>query len=114
MTNKIKCRTQWHIIVAHLWQQCTWLPTHKLQQTQTEFGYIKPSGEQRVRELARNAPDIPRVLRDKIEKKRGGEIGLDPRYEYFRFKSRITHEEVLRNNREALTYFDNYQLARAI
>jgi hypothetical protein len=75
-----------------LWQQKDWLPTHKLQSRETDFGFIGSSGEQRVRELARNAPGIPEELRDKIEKRRGSQIGLDPHYEYFRFNARQNHK----------------------
>ena len=49
------------------------------------------SGEQRVRELARNAQCIPAELRDKVEKRRGSEIGLDPRYEFFRYKKTLSY-----------------------
>lgn len=80
----ITCKTQWHMLVAFLWQQKTWLPTHDLQGRQTDFGFIGSSGEQRVRELARNDACIPEELRDKVEKKREG------KYEYFRFVPRHT------------------------
>lgn len=76
------CKTQWHIIVAYLWQQKDWLPTHSLQSTRIDFAFIGSSGEQRVRELARNDNCIPDELRYKTETKRGSEIGLDPPYEY--------------------------------
>lgn len=78
----IKCKTQWHIIVAYLWQQKTWMPTHSLQSVRTDFGFIGSSGEQRVRELARNDDCIPEDLRDKIEKRRNG------KYEEFRYVAR--------------------------
>jgi hypothetical protein len=55
---------------------------------QTEFGFIGSSGEQRVRELARNAPCVPEKLHDKVEKRRGSESGLNPKYEYFRYRGR--------------------------
>jgi hypothetical protein len=80
------CKTQMEIIVTYLWKLRIWLPTHELQGVQTDFGFIGSSGEQRVRELARNALCVPEKLRDKVEKKRGGEIGLNPKYEYFRYK----------------------------
>src|ERR1700733_6201936 len=54
------CPTQWHKIVAYLHQQRpNYLPTHKLQSINTDFGFIGSSGEQRVRELARNDACIP-------------------------------------------------------
>jgi hypothetical protein len=70
MTTKAHCKTQWHIIVAHLWKLRDWQPTHLLQSRETEFGFIGSSGEQRVRELARNAPGIPSELMGKVEKRR--------------------------------------------
>lgn len=82
------CPTQWHIVVAYLWKLGGYHPTHELQSVQTPFGFIGSSGEQRVRELARNAPCIPAELRDKVERRRGGEIGLNPKYEYFRYVPR--------------------------
>jgi hypothetical protein len=76
----ITCKTQWHIIVAWLWSlNGQWVATYECQSRETDFGFIGSSGEQRVRELARNAPGIPEDLRDKVEKKRDG------KYEYFRY-----------------------------
>lgn len=72
----------WHVVVAYLWQQKGWLPTHKIQGVKTDFGMIGSSGEQRVRELARNDACIPAELRNKVEKKREG------KFEYFRYRSR--------------------------
>lgn len=86
--------TQWHIMVRYLHQQRpNFIPTHLLQSRETEFGFIGSSGEQRVRELARNAPCIPEVLRGKVEKKRGSEIGLDARYEYFRYRPQLSDKQ---------------------
>ena len=80
-------KTQWHVIAAHLWRLGTWQSTFQLQGVPTDFGFIGSSREQRVRELAVNAPCIPSELRDKIEKKRGSEIGLKPaKCEFFRYK----------------------------
>jgi hypothetical protein len=83
------CRTQWHVIVAYLHysRNCEWVPTFKLQGVETDFGFIGSSGEQRVRELARNAPGIPPELIGKIEKKREG------KYEYFRYRPQLTHTQ---------------------
>lgn len=106
MKQKLECKTQWHILVAHLWRLGTWQPTHLLQSTGTQFGFIGSSGEQRVRELARNAPSIPEELRDKIEKKRGSEIGLDPRYEFFRYKSKPSRMDYVVAAREMCRRFD--------
>ena len=87
MKTPAQCPTQWHKIVAYLHHQKSWQPTHKLQGVPTDFGFIGSSGEQRVRELAVNAPCIPAELRDKIEKRRGSEIGLKPaKCEFFRYR----------------------------
>jgi hypothetical protein len=51
-----------------------------LQSRQTDFGFIGSSGEQRVRELARNDACVPEELRDKVEKKREG------KYEVFHYR----------------------------
>lgn len=96
----IVCKTQWHIIVAHLWQQKDWIPTHLLQGRQTDFGFIRSSGEQRVRELARNDPTIPEELRDKVEKKRDG------KYEYFRYRQQPKFTPA--DNAALLKFFDEY------
>jgi hypothetical protein len=84
----VECKTQMEIIVAHLWKLATWQPTHLLQGVETEFGFIGSAGHARVRELARN--DCPEKLRDKIERKRGSQIGRDPRYEFFRYRKPLT------------------------
>ena len=72
------CKTQYEILVAHLWKVREWRPTHELMQQQTPFGFIGSAGHVRARELARNAPCVPEKLRSKIQRKRGSEIGLDP------------------------------------
>ena len=81
----IQCKSQWHVIVAHLWRLGTWQPTHLLQSIDTEYGFIGSSGEQRVRELAANSPKVMALhpeLKDAVEKKREG------KYEYFKFVPR--------------------------
>ncbi len=82
----IKCKTQMEIIVAHLWSTGKWHATHELQGVQTPYGFIGSAGHARVRELARN--DCPEKLLDKVERKRGSEIGLDPKFEYFRYRAK--------------------------
>jgi hypothetical protein len=84
MTTKPICKTQWHIIVAALWKTKEWTPTFRLQSVETEFGFIGSSGEQRVRELARNDACIPAELVGKIEKKREG------KFEYFRYRPQLS------------------------
>jgi hypothetical protein len=69
----IECRTQWHVPTAYLWsRRGEWLPIFETQSRQTDFGFIGSSGEQRVREPARNDARIPEELRNKVEKKREG------------------------------------------
>jgi len=80
---RISCTTQQDIIVAHLWAVEDWVPTMHLQGADTPFGFIGSAGAVRARELARG--ECPEKLKGKIERSRGGEIGLDARYEYFRF-----------------------------
>ena len=43
--------TQPERIVAFLWSEKRWVPTHELQGRQTKFGWIGSSGEQRVGSL---------------------------------------------------------------
>jgi hypothetical protein len=82
------CPTQWHKIVAYLHQQRpSYLPTHKLQSINTDFGFIGSSGEQRVRELAKNDSCIPKELIGEIEKKREG------KYEYFRYRPKLNDRQ---------------------
>ena len=97
-------KTQLEIIVTTLWQEGRWLATWELQNVETPYGFIGNAGHTRVRELARN--DCPEKLKDKVEKARGGAIGLDPRYEYFRYKLRPTREDHLRIARQAVAEFE--------
>lgn len=103
------CKTQLEIIVAHLWQHEDWTPTHQLQNVNTPYGFIGSAGHVRARELARNDKRVPERLHNKIEKSRGGAIGLDPRYEYFRFRKQPTRADHLRIAAEAVRLFDNSQ-----
>lgn len=82
--NKVVCKTQHEIIVAFLWEQRDWVPTHQLQGVHTRFGLIGSAGHTRARELARN--ECAEKLKDKVERKEGAEIGLDRRFAYFRYK----------------------------
>jgi hypothetical protein len=91
--------------VAHLWRHGDWLPTHQLQNVETPYGFIGSAGHTRVRELARN--DCPAKLHYKVERARGRDIGLDPRYEYFRYNRAMAREEHLRIAREAIREFDS-------
>lgn len=95
-----RCTTQWHIVVAYLHQQKQFLPTHKLQSVKTDFGFIGSSGEQRVRELARNDACIPEELRNKVEKKREG------KYEYFRYRKAPSRTDYAAHAAEMCRRFD--------
>lgn len=86
------CKTQQDIIVAFLWYAGDWLPTHELMSRETPFGFIGSAGHVRVRELARS--ECAERLKGKVERARGGEIGRDARYEYFRFRPKLTPVEV--------------------
>ncbi len=76
--------TQDDIIVLYLRDRSGWLPTHDLMMTQTPYGYIGSAGHVRARELARN--ECPDKLKNMVERAEGRDIGLDPRYAYFRYK----------------------------
>jgi hypothetical protein len=112
-----KCKTQPDIIVAYLWHHLGWVPTHQLHGVDTPFGFIGSAGAVRVRELARG--DCAQHLKGKVDRARGGEIGLDARYEYFRYRpssaippsdgQRPTREEAERQGRENCEWFENYQ-----
>jgi hypothetical protein len=99
-----KCKTQMEIIVAHLWKHGGWLPTHELQGVQTPYGFIGSAGHTRVRELVRN--ECPEKLRDKVERKRGSEIGLNPKYEYFKYKAKPSPAEYVAAAAEMCRRFD--------
>lgn len=83
------CKTQPEIIVAFLWSEHRWVPTYELQNNRTKFGFIGSAGHARARELARNDARIPDYLRDKVQRARGSAIGMNPKYEYFRYKRSV-------------------------
>jgi hypothetical protein len=76
--------TQHEILVRCLASNRQWIPTHGLMMIKTGYGFIGSAGHVRARELARN--DCPAPLKNKVERAAGRDIGLDPRYEYFRYK----------------------------
>lgn len=92
------------IIVAHLWSTKKWHATHELQGVQTPYGFIGSAGHARVRELARN--DCPEKLLDKVERQRGSEIGLDPKYEYFRYTTKPAQLTGIYRAAEMVRLFD--------
>ncbi len=99
---QINCTTDSERIVAFLWHmRPSWLPTHELMGRDTPFGFIGSAGHVRARELARN--ECIEKLKDKVERARGGEIGLDPRFEYFRYRRQPRFD-----NAAPLKWFDEY------
>jgi hypothetical protein len=80
-------KTQPEIIVAFLWSEQRCVPTYELQNNRTKYRFIGSAGHLRARELARNAAVIPEYVSDKVERARGSAIGMNPRYEYVRFKN---------------------------
>jgi hypothetical protein len=107
---RLKCRTQPEILLAYLWYVGDWVPTHDLQGHETLFGFIGSAGAVRARELARNAPEIPEALHNKVERVRGAAIGRHPpQEEFFRYKpqpKRLTRAELLAANAENVRAFD--------
>lgn len=106
------CKTKHHIVVAYLWEEYPrYVPAHELDKLTLPYGHLGNSGEVRARELARNDEDVVAAhrhpeLRDKVERKRGGEIGLDPRYAYYRYREQPSREDHLRIARDAVAAFD--------
>jgi hypothetical protein len=58
--------------------------TNAVEPPQTPYGFIGSAGHTRARELARN--ECAEKLKGKVERARGADIGLDPRYTYVRCK----------------------------
>lgn len=107
---RITCTTQAAIIVAYLWYVEDWVPTHQLQGVETPFGFIGSAGAVRARELSRN--DCSEKLKGRVERARGGAIGLDARYEYFRWKPqavKLSRTDAERIGQENVRMFENYQ-----
>jgi hypothetical protein len=78
-------RTQSEILVMFLAdQRGTWVPAHALQKLETPYGYVGSAGDVRARELARG--ECADQLKGKVERAEGRDIGLDPRFAYYRFK----------------------------
>jgi len=68
----------------HLADQRGWVPAHELQKRSTPYGYVGSAGDVRARELARN--ECPEKLKGKVEREERKNIGLEPRFAYYRFK----------------------------
>jgi hypothetical protein len=103
-SRKLICKTQHEILVAYLWNRRDWVATHELQGVNTPFGHIGSAGHTRARELARN--ECPDKLKNKVERAEGREIGLDPRFTYFRYRREPTLPELLAASKEAVREFD--------
>lgn len=83
---RLKCKSDADRIVAYLWYVGDWQPTHELRSRETLFGWIGSAGDVRVRELARD--ECADRLKRLVEREEGRKLGLDPRYEYFRYNPR--------------------------
>jgi hypothetical protein len=70
---------------AYLWERADWVPTHELVKLSRPYGFVGSAGDVRARELARNA--CAPHLQNKVDREEGRKLGIDPRYEYFRYKS---------------------------
>lgn len=80
------------------------MTTHQLQNVETPYGFVGSAGHVRARELARN--DCADKLKNKVERARGGAIGLDPKYEYFRYRPQTDRAAIIEENRRAAEEFD--------
>jgi hypothetical protein len=100
-SRKLICKTQHEILVAYLWRRRDWIATHELQGVNTPYGHIGSAGHTRARELARN--ECPDKLKNKVERAEGRDIGLDPRFVYFRYRRETTEAEMRRWSHEAIT-----------
>jgi hypothetical protein len=49
----------------------------------------------------------PDRLKGKVEREEGKDIGLDPRYAYYRYKEQPSREDHLRIARDAVARFEN-------
>src|SRR5947207_15643107 len=94
-------KTNHEVLVAFLWEVGDWVPTHELVKLSRPYGFVGSAGDVRARELARN--ECAEKLKDKVERARGSDIGLDARYEYFRYKTQPRFD-----NAALLRWFDEY------
>jgi hypothetical protein len=90
--------------VLFLEAEARWVPTHELQNASTPFGFIGSAGHTRARELARN--ECPHKLKNKVDRAEGRDIGLDPRFTYFRYRREVTVRELLQATRDRVAAFD--------
>ena len=69
--------TQQEILLAYLKDENTWKPAPFLCAKSTRFGWLGSQGDKRAREL---------FAKGLLERRPGSELGLDPRYKYYRYK----------------------------
>ena len=72
------------------------LPPHSIEAEQGVLGCVLLSPNECMGECIEK-------LKDKVERARGGEIGLDPRFEYFRYRRQPRFD-----NAAPLKWFDEY------
>ncbi len=87
--NPVVCKTQHEILVAFLWSHKDWIAGYELPGRFTSYGHLGSSAEVRARELARNA--CAEKLQDKVQRAEGGDIGLDKRFTYFRYRPPLSN-----------------------
>lgn len=73
--------TQTDIVLALIRSTDSWVASHQLEKVETPWGYIGTAGLRRTRELAQDGL---------LERKRGSEIGRDPRFMYYRIVPKQT------------------------
>lgn len=91
----MKPNTQHEILVLFLLEQeGQWCPAHMLSKLATPHGYLGSAGDVRARELARN--ECLDRLKGKVERAEEREIGLDPRFAYYRYKQAAPKQIAMR------------------
>jgi len=86
-------RTQSEILVMFLGDHRDWVPAHELSKLSTPYGYVGSAGDVRARELARG--ECSDRLKGKVERAEGRDIGLDPRFVYFRYRCEVPRQLAL-------------------
>ena len=83
-------KTNHEILVAYLWERADWVPTHELVKLSRPYGFVCSAGDVRARELAGN--ECAPHLQNKVDGEEGRKLGLDSRYQYFRYKAQPRFE----------------------
>ena len=78
--------TQTSIVKNYLRQCDGWVPSYELIKKETDWGFLGSGADRAARELAING---------KIDRAKGGEIGMDKRFTYFRTKKRNNKQNSL-------------------